>query len=189
MVSLRNFSRLDETGLKTVDLHIGIDSTLLILQNRLKAHTDIKTGKVYPAITIVKTYGELSPIQCYPGQLNQVFMNIFNNAIDALRSPEIPLSEEIPHHIRIDTDTIECDRRPWIRIMISDNGTGIPEAIQDKIFNPFFTTKPVGQGQGLGLAIGYKIITERHGGRFYCRSKLGEGSQFILELPINQVLS
>ena len=185
VLSLRNFSRLDETGLKTVDLHMGIDSTLLILQNRLKAHTDIKTGKVYPAITIVKIYGELSPVQCYPGQLNQVFMSIFNNAIDALRNPEIPLSEEISHHIRIDTDNIEYDRRPWIRISISDNGTGIPEAIQDKIFNPFFTTKPVGQGQGLGLAIGYKIITERHGGRFYCRSKLGEGSQFILELPVN----
>ena len=183
VVSLRNFSRLDETGLKTVDLHMGIDSTLLILQNLLKAHTDIKTGNVYPAITIVKTYGELSPIPCYPGQLNQVFMNIFNNAIDALRNPEIPLSEEIHPSIRIDTETIEFDRRPWIRIRISDNGTGIPEAIQDRIFNPFFTTKPVGQGQGLGLAIGYKIITERHGGHFYCRSKLGEGSQFILELP------
>ena len=183
VLSLRNFSRLDETGLKTVDLHMGIDSTLLILQNRLKAHRDIKTGKVDPAITIVKTYGELNPIQCYPGQLNQVFMNIFNNAIDALRNPELSLSEDISHNIRIDTDNIECDRNPWIRIRVSDNGTGIPEAIQDKIFNPFFTTKPVGQGQGLGLAISYKIITERHGGRFYCRSKLGEGSQFILELP------
>jgi two-component system NtrC family sensor kinase len=100
-----------------------------------------------------------------------------------LRSPELSLSEERSLKITIDTDNIERDRRPWIRITVSDNGIGIPESIQDKIFNPFFTTKPVGQGQGLGLAINYKIITERHGGRFYFRSKLGEGSQFILELP------
>ncbi len=183
VLSLRNFSRLDETGLKTVDLHMGIDSTLLILQNRLKAHTNIQTGKRKPAITIVKNYGQLSPIECYAGQINQVFMNIINNAIDALRSPELSLSEERSLKITIDTENIERDRRPWIRITVSDNGIGIPESIQDKIFNPFFTTKPVGQGQGLGLAINYKIITERHGGRFYFRSKLGEGSQFILELP------
>ena len=111
-------------------------------------------------------------------------MNIFNNAIDALRSPELSLSQERSLKITIDTDNIEHDCRPWIRITVSDNGIGIPEAIQDKIFNPFFTTKHVGQGKGLGLAINYKIITERHGGRFYCRSKLGEGSQFILELPV-----
>jgi signal transduction histidine kinase len=183
VLSLRNFSRLDETGLKTADLHIGIDSTLLILQNRLKAHTNVQTGKRKSAITIIKNYGQLSPIECYAGQINQVFMNIFNNAIDALRSPELSLSEERSLKITIDTENIERDRRPWIRITVSDNGIGIPESIQDKIFNPFFTTKPVGQGQGLGLAINYKIITERHGGRFYFRSKLGEGSQFILELP------
>ncbi len=183
VLSLRNFSRLDETGLKTVDLHTGIDSTLLILQNRLKAHTNVQTGKRKSAITIVKHYGQLSPIECYAGQINQVFMNIFNNAIDALRSPELSFSEERTLKITIDTENIERDRRPWIRITVSDNGVGIPESIQDKIFNPFFTTKPVGQGQGLGLAINYKIITERHGGRFYFRSKLGEGSQFILELP------
>lgn len=183
VLSLRNFSRLDETGLKTADLHMGIDSTLLILQNRLKAHTNVQTGKRKSAITIVKNYGQLSPIECYAGQINQVFMNIFNNAIDALRSPELSLSEERTLTITIDTENIERDRRPWIRITVSDNGIGIAESIQEKIFNPFFTTKPVGQGQGLGLAINYKIITERHGGRFYFRSELGEGSQFILELP------
>lgn len=183
VLSLRNFSRLDETGLKTVDLHLGIDSTLLILQNRLKAHTNAQTGKRKSAITIVKNYDQLSPIECYAGQINQVFMNIFNNAIDAIRSSELSLSEERSLKITIDTENIERDQRPWIRITVSDNGIGIPESIQDKIFNPFFTTKPVGKGQGLGLAINYKIITERHRGRFYFRSKLGEGSQFIVELP------
>ena len=183
VLSLRNFSRLDESELKTVNLHSGIDSTLLILQNRLKVHTDAKTGRVDPAIAIVKNYGEIKPIECYVGQLNQVFMNIFNNAIDALRNPELTRTEEIMHSITIRTENIQFDRHPWIRITISDTGMGIPDMIKDKIFNPFFTTKPVGQGQGLGLAISYKIITEGHGGHFYCRSEMGEGSQFIVELP------
>ncbi len=183
VLSLRNFSRLDESESKTVDLHMGIDSALLILQNRLKACTDSQTGRLYPAITIIKNYGEIKPIQCYVGELNQVFMSIFNNAIDALRNPKLSTDKEIPRSIMISIESFEFDRRPWIRITISDNGMGIPEDIQDKIFNPFFTTKPVGQGQGLGLAISYKIITDRHGGHFYCRSKSGEGSQFILELP------
>ena len=189
VLSLRNFSRLDESELKTADLHSGIDSTLLILQNRLEAHTDVNTGKVHPTITITKNYGEIKPIQCYVSQLNQVFMHIFSNAIDALRSPELTRStEEIAHSITahsitIGTENIELDRHPWIRITVSDNGMGIPDIVKNKIFDPFFTTKPVGQGQGLGLAISYKIITERHGGKFYCRSKVGEGSQFMLELP------
>ena len=184
VLSLRNFSRLDESELKTVDLHSGIDSTLLILQNRLEAHTDVNTGRVDPTITITKNYGEIKPIQCYVSQLNQVFMHVFSNAIDTLRSPELTHNtEEIAHNITIGTENIEFDRRPWIRIIVSDNGMGIPDIVKDKIFDPFFTTKPVGQGQGLGLAISYEIITERHGGKFYCRSKVGEGSQFILELP------
>jgi len=179
--SLRNFSRLDEAEVKTVDLHQGIDSTLSMLQHRLKSK-----GKKTP-IQIVKHYGDLPPAECYAGQLNQVFMYLLNNAIDALEQkrdrtsnfhPQISISTEYR-----DSD-IEGDRR--VTIFISDNGPGIPESVKSRIFDPFFTTKPIGKGTGLGLAIGYQIIAEHHGGSLTCRSQEGQGTEFCIEIPVRQ---
>jgi two-component system, NtrC family, sensor kinase len=167
VLSLRNFSRLDEAEFKAVDLHEGIDNTLMILQHRLKEK------KNHPEIQVIREYGKLPLVKCYAGQLNQVFMNLLANAIDAL--------EEVPHpKIWVWTTQIE-DR---VQIAIADNGTGIPEEIRSKLFDPFFTTKPVGKGTGLGLSISHQIVTEKHCGAFTCDSKLGEGTKFIVELPI-----
>lgn len=185
--SLRNFSRLDEAEFKAVDIHDGIDSTLMILHNRLKPKSD------YKGIQLIKEYGQLPQVECYPGQLNQVFMNILTNAIDALEetnqsrslsSNQSDQSDQTePKTIRIRTEVIEANQ---VAIHISDNGPGIAEAIQSKLFNPFFTTKSVGQGTGLGLSISYQIITETHGGRLTCHSALGQGSEFVIEIPIRQ---
>ncbi len=164
VLSLRNFSRLDESEFKQADVHEGIDSTLLILQHRY-----------HPAIVIERDYGELPPIDCYPGQLNQVFLNLLGNAIDALEAANIAQPK-----IRIWTKAIDNQ----IEIHIADNGIGIPEAIQLRIFDPFFTTKPVGKGTGLGLSISYQIITEKHHGKISCDSVPGEGTEFAIELPV-----
>ncbi|MEM8806035.1 MAG: ATP-binding protein [Cyanobacteria bacterium P01_G01_bin.38] len=181
VLSLRNFSRLDEAEFKSVDIHEGIDSTLTILQNRLKS----KTGGAN--IQLVKEYGTLPEVDCYAGQLNQVFMNIFGNAIDALNSRDQSRSLEEkranPSQIRIYT---EARKDGWVVIQFMDNGAGMPEDVRSQIFNPFFTTKPVGQGTGLGLSISYQIITERHHGRLYCDSIPGKGTKFVIELPVNQ---
>ncbi|MFN5855931.1 MAG: PAS domain S-box protein [Pseudanabaenaceae cyanobacterium] len=179
--SLRNFSRLDQAESKMIDIHEGLDSTLMILQNRLRPHGD------YPAVKIAKEYGDLPLIECYAGQLNQVFMNILSNAIDALeekfkQSQNQDASSLIPT-ISIHTQIIDAE---WVRIAIADNGAGMSETIAQKIFDPFFTTKPVGKGTGLGMSISYQIITEGHHGRLQCHSTLMHGTEFVIELPMHQ---
>ena len=173
VLSLRNFSRLDEAEFKPVDIHEGIDSTLMILQNRLKAKPN------FPEIEIVKSYAPLPPIDCFPSQLNQVLMNIIANAIDALES-QLTLSTP---QIQIHTKLLEHNRAA---IHILDNGSGIPPHIQSKLFDPFFTTKEVGKGTGNGLSISYQIVVNKHGGNLSCKSTPGEGTEFIIEIPVNQ---
>ena len=178
--SLRTFSRMDEAEVKAVDLHEGIDSTLTILHNRLKFKSD------RPGIHVVREYGEIPPVECYPGQLNQVFMNLFGNAIDALDeySQEHPQQcKESRGEIHIATELREQER---VVVRIRDNGPGIPEDVQQKIFDPFFTTKPVGKGTGMGLAISYQIITEKHQGNLQYSSHPGEGTEFVIEIPLHQ---
>ncbi|MDJ0737136.1 MAG: ATP-binding protein [Nostocaceae cyanobacterium] len=172
--SLRNFSRLDEAEYKQVDIHEGIDNTLLILQHRLK------NNSTQSEITITKEYAQIPLVQCYAGKLNQVFMNILGNAIDALS--ELRTSDN-SSNISISTQVIDEN---WVRICIADNGTGIKEEVRGNIFNPFFTTKPVGKGTGLGLSISYQIIVEIHKGKIFCESELGKGTKFIVEIPIHQ---
>lgn len=170
VLSLRTFSRIDESQMKRVNIHDGIDSTLMILQHRLKTRPDRVN------IKISREYGELPLVECYAAQLNQVFMNIFSNSIDALE------------------DRIE---QPWLRIQtevqgeqvivtIQDNGTGIDDKIKERIFDPFFTTKPIGKGTGLGLSIGYQIIVEKHKGLLDFTSSPGRGTEFKITIPIRQ---
>ncbi|MCS6815241.1 MAG: PAS domain-containing protein, partial [Cyanobacteria bacterium] len=203
VTSLRTFSRMDESEKKSVNIHDGIDSTLLILQNRMKAKAE------HPAIEVVKHYGDLPLVECYAGQLNQVFMNILSNAIDALEEafclndslpaaknccqgvPTITITTELlslpTSNSRSDSSSSENSQpptQPFIRIQIADNGLGIPEQARQRLFDPFFTTKPVGKGTGLGLSISYQIITEKHGGRLYCTSEPGKGTTFTIEIPL-----
>ena len=175
--SLQNFSRLDQAEMKAVDIHEGIDSTLLILQHRLKG-----LGHV-PVIDLVKEYGNLPLIECYPAQLNQVFMNILSNAIDALREPGDKMTGKDQPCIQIRTETTGHN---WVKIRIVDNGPGIHETVKSKLFDPFFTTKEPGEGTGLGLSICYQIITEKHHGRLWCHSSAAPGTEFIIEIPIRQ---
>ncbi len=183
VVSLRNFSRLDQAEFKPVDLHQGIDNTVMILQHRLKANEERAT------IEVVRKYGDLPLVECYAGQLNQVFMNLLSNAIDALEEGNAGRTfsdiTDKPNQIWIRTSIIEQD---WVQIAIADNGTGIPEKSRSRLFDPFFTTKPVGKGTGLGLSISYQIVTEKHGGKLWCDSTLGEGTKFVIEIPIHQAL-
>ena len=173
VLSLKNFSRLDQAEFKSADIHEGIDSTLLILRHRLKPRNH------FPGIEIVKNYDQLPSVDCYPGQLNQVFMNLLVNAIDVLET-----SSFIPSPtITIDTRRTAPNR---IQICITDNGPGISTNIQSKLFEPFFTTKDVGKGTGLGLSTSNQIITERHGGKLQCQSELGYGAAFVIEIPIQQ---
>lgn len=178
--SLRNFSRLDESERKAVNIHEGIDSTLMILQNRLKGKPD------HPPIQVIKNYGNLPLVECYAGQLNQVFMNLLSNAIDALedynktRSPEEIQAN--PTQITITTEAI--GHKPGkIVIRIADNGKGMTEQVRQRLFDPFFTTKPIGKGTGLGLSIGYQIVVEKHGGKLECCSQPGKGAEFVIEIP------
>ncbi len=173
VLSLRIFSRLDEAEFKNADIHEGIDSTLLILQHRLKSQS------ARPKITVVKEYSEIPKIQCFAGQLNQVFMNILANAIDALE--EAFQNGFCPDPI-IRISSAQMNENVVIQIV--DNGIGIPEAIQSHIFDPFFTTKPVGKGTGMGLSISYQIITEKHGGYLRCISSPGQGTEFVIAIPI-----
>lgn len=178
--SMRNFSRLDRDGMSLASLHEGIDSTLLILQHRMKANGTI------PAIQLVKEYGDLPLVECYAGQLNQVFMNIISNAIDVLRDSynSVVLNPEKSFPtIGISTELAECDRAV---IRISDNGLGMTEQIKSQIFNHFFTTKPAGKGTGLGLSISYQIVVEKHGGNLQCISVAGKGTEFVISLPLTQ---
>ncbi len=188
--SLRIFSRLDEAECKAVDLHNGIDSTLMILSSRLKA-----TPK-RPEIEVVKEYGDLLLVECYAGLINQVFMNILTNAIDAIeegignrewgmdvtRDSQFPIPNSRFPKIWIRTSVTGDQKSVLIRI--ADNGTGMSEDVKQKIFDQFFTTKSVGKGTGLGLAIAYSIVVEKHGGILTCKSKLGEGTEFFITLAI-----
>ena len=175
VLSLRTFSRLDEAEVKSVDIHAGLDSTLMILSNRLKA-TDQR-----PAIQIQKHYGELSPIECYAGQMNQVFMNLLTNAIDAI--DEDKRSDREPPQIAITTTLADPET---VQIVITDNGPGIAPEVQRNLFDAFFTTKDVGKGTGLGLSIAQQIVVERHGGRLTCRSELNHSTSFLIEIPMRQ---
>ena len=197
--SLRNFSRLDEAEVKAVDIHEGIESSLVILQHRLKPQPN------RPGIQVIKDYGIFPLVKCYPGQLNQVFMNILGNAIDALEESFAinNLSSARNNHgqekitndkltIWIRTEKINCNYpdcdslSSCIAIRIADNGLGMTTQIRQQIFNPFFTTKPVGQGTGLGLSISYQIVNKTHRGQLHCISEQGQGAEFIIELPISQ---
>ncbi|MEH2201668.1 PAS domain-containing sensor histidine kinase [Nostoc sp.] len=184
VLSLRTFSRLDEAEMKAVDIHEGIDSTLMILQNRIKGN------KQRPTIEIIKEYDKLPLVECYAGQLNQVFMNILSNAIDALEERLGSVNEAnkgnnqypIPT-IRICTQLQDSNQ---VIIRIADNGLGISEDLKKQLFDPFFTTKPIGKGTGMGLAISYQIVTERHGGSLECISQLEQGAEFVINIPLIQ---
>ncbi len=190
--SLRLFSRSDRSQKKAADLHENIDSTLMILSNRLKANPK------RPAIQVIKEYGALPAIQCYAGQMNQVFMNILANAIDALEEDLLDKQQRGTGNcsnntfstanaqsqnptIRIITQRLENDR---ISIRIADNGTGMEESVQQHLFDPFFTTKPVGKGTGMGMSISHQIVTETHGGKLRCISTPNQGTEFAIEIPI-----
>lgn len=183
VLSLRNFSRLDEAELKSVNLHEGIDNTLMILQHRLKANAK------RPAIEVVKQYGDLPLVECLAGQLNQVFMNLLVNAIDALEESNGDRSfQDIvtnPNTIWITTAKPTATQ---VQITIADNGSGIPENVRSRLFDPFFTTKAVGKGTGLGLSISYQIVTEKHHGKLWYDSVPEAGTQFCIEIPVQQHL-
>ncbi len=177
VLSLRNFSRLDEAEIKAVNIHEGIDSTLMILANRLKPNSE------RPEIAVIKVYGNLPLVDCYAGQLNQVFMNILVNAIDALE--EAMTSKNFTRKPKIFIRT-ELTKDNQVYISISDNGIGIPEHFQNKLFDPFFTTKPIGKGTGLGLSISYQVITKRHQGKLQCISAHNQGTKFLILFPLHQ---
>lgn len=186
--SLRNFSRIDEADIKPVDIHDGLDSALLILSNRLKPKPD------RPAIHLIKEYGSLPLVECYAVQINQVFMNVLTNAIDALEDAFV--NHNLSSHcgdkeepvkcgqIRIVTEI--CPGEKAVAVRIKDNGCGMTQTVRQKIFEPFFTTKPVGKGAGIGLTISHEIAVEQHGGKLTCISAPGEGTELIIEIPLNQ---
>ncbi|MCW5317809.1 PAS domain-containing protein [Nostoc sp. KVJ3] len=181
--SLRNFSRLDEAEFKKVNIHEGIDSALMILEHRLQARHD------YPEIKVIKKYSQLPNVTCYPGQLNQVFMNILANAIDALEASvsnsEITDNQKlIRNNLQIQIKTEVIDDK-WVTVSIADNGLGISEQLRSKVFDPFFTTKPVGKGTGLGLSVSYQIIVGKHDGQLSCFSVPGKGAEFVIKIPVN----
>ncbi|MFN7714375.1 MAG: PAS domain S-box protein [Pseudanabaenaceae cyanobacterium] len=194
VLSLRNFSRVDQEGKKPCNVHEGIDNTLLILQNRLKPYGD------YTGIEVKRNYGDLPLVYAYAGQLNQVFMNILSNAVDAIEdqlqhdknqpnknSPNSPNGDREPAIITITTYTYP--EQNLVLIEIGDNGPGVPSEIHNRLFDPFFTTKPVGRGTGLGLSISYQIIVEKHHGKLECISEHGHGTIFRIELPIGEPIN
>lgn len=184
VLSLRSFSRLDEAEMKPADIHEGIDSTLLILQHRCKPTSS------FEGIEIVKNYGTLPLVECYPGQLNQVFMNILVNAMDALESQTHPRIITISTEVVSGKESQAClgiDSSVLIRIR--DNGAGMNENVNKRLFDPFFTTKPVGKGTGLGLAISYQIVVEKHKGILKCLSEPGQGAEFWIQIPLKQQIS
>ena len=198
--SLNKFSRSDEEGCKSVDIHEGIDSTLMILQSRLKATPH------RPEIKIEKNYAQLPDVECYAGQLNQVFMNLLTNAIDALEEdaqangtwqmvndkPQWNRQDGKVSRILIQTEILADDqitdmqKSDRLVIKISDNANGIPDELRNRLFDLFFTTKPVGKGTGLGLSIAYQIITENHGGKLSFSSEIGKSTEFTIEIPLKQ---
>jgi len=185
VLSLRNFSRVDEAAMKQVDIHDGIDNTLLILSNHFKPQPQ------HSAIRVVKQYGSIPPVECYPGQLNQVLMNILSNAVDALNESSSRIMgaqrEQADRANARPTITIATElaaNQEHVIIRICDNGVGIPPEVQTRLFDPFFTTKPVGKGTGLGLSISQHIIVEKHGGSLTCLSAPHQGAEFRIEIPI-----
>lgn len=173
---LQSFSHLNEAKRQPADIHECIESTLIILNNRLKH-----------GIEVVKNYGYLPPVNCYSGQLSQVFMNIFSNAIDALTEKEntqAASSKGWQSRIEIATEIVEQLDSDWVSVRIADNGLGMASEIQERIFEAFFTTKPVGKGTGLGLAISHQIITQKHGGKLLLCSQPGMGTEFQILLPL-----
>jgi signal transduction histidine kinase len=175
---LRTFSRIDESPCKEIDLHESIDSTLIILRSRLKSKGE------YPEVEVVRNYGDLAPIECYSGELNQVFMNIFGNAIDAIQERyHAQLVGAIQPSVGRIEITTQLGEAQTVRITITDNGIGMSDATRNKIFEPFFTTKHVGKGTGLGLALAYAIVTEKHQGELICTSEVGQGTRFEICLP------
>jgi signal transduction histidine kinase len=179
--SLRTFSRGDKDAKVLADIPEGRDSTLMILQYRLKGNSK------RPAIQIIKDYGNIPPVKCYLGQLNQVFMNILANAIDAFEeSNQGRIFAEIernPNIITIKTELTQDNQR--VAIKIKDNGAGMSKEVQSRIFDHLFTTKAVGKGTGLGLSISRQIVVERHGGSLSCNSVVGEGTEFAIIIPID----
>lgn len=179
VLGLRTFSRLDEAEYKEADLHEGLDSTLMLLQHRLKTSGDS------PEITIRKDYSKLPKVPCFSGQMNQVFMNVLANAIDAIEERYAKQTQQEGTHdagcITIVTSMIDSR---WVEITIADNGLGMPEEVRQKIFNPFFTTKPTGKGTGIGMSISYQIVIEKHGGKLDCFSEVTKGTEFVIQIPI-----
>jgi signal transduction histidine kinase len=175
--SLRTFSRADTDTQQKFNLHEGIDSTVLILRHRMKAN------EYRPEIEVITEYGDIPEVDCFPGQLNQVFMNILSNAIDALEESnqerQFAEIEQHPNQIKIRTSA-EGDQ---VKISIADNGIGMPADIQERIFDHLFTTKEVGKGTGLGLAIARQIIEENHQGHIHVNSWPGKGTEFVIVLP------
>jgi signal transduction histidine kinase len=202
VLSLRNFSRTDQEGRKPFNIHEGLDSTLLILQNRLKPYAD------HREIKLTKRYGDIPIVNAYAGQINQVFMNLLTNAIDALQERIAEKNQQLFYNLNANdvelytknaisfncfncwkpaiTITTEVIENNQVLIIIADNGMGMTETVKNKLFDPFFTTKPVGKGTGLGLAISYQIVVERHLGQLKCSSQVGVGSEFTIEIPIQQ---
>ncbi|MEM8637235.1 MAG: ATP-binding protein [Cyanobacteria bacterium P01_G01_bin.54] len=178
VLSLRNFSRLDESELKFVNIHEGIDSTLLLLQDRINPKSR------NPGVKITKVYGNIPKIECYASQLNQVFMNLLTNALDALAEANGYEPEHNPAMITITTEMAENN---VVAIKIADNGSGIPDEVHYQLFEPFFTTKPVGQGTGMGLSISQQIIHQNHHGKLFFRTQLGVGTEFVIEVPLRQI--
>ncbi len=174
--SLKTFSRHDEAKKKPVDIHSGIDSTLLILQHRLKAYG------INAEIQVIKQYGELPLVNCYASSINQVFMNIISNSIDALRDAEENCADWNQEPTIVIRTLVNGSQNLVVRI--ADNGMGMEQSAMDKIFDPFFTTKPVGKGTGLGLSISYGIVVEKHGGKLSCISAPSEGAEFAIEIPL-----
>ncbi|MEH1975080.1 MAG: response regulator [Nostoc sp.] len=199
VLALQHFSRHDEAEMKRVNIHEDIENTLVMLQHRLREATE------RPAIIVVKDYGNLPLVTCYASELNQVFMHLLNNAIDAIEqgvgngefgAPSgdkgqlrvenqscIPYSLLSTPQIRIHTEVTDLN---MVKIAIADNGFGIEESLRSRLFDPFFTTKPVGKGSGLGLSISYQIIVQKHRGNISCTSSVGKGAEFVIEIPIDQ---
>ncbi|NMG61195.1 HAMP domain-containing histidine kinase, partial [Geitlerinema sp. P-1104] len=180
VLSLRNFARLDESETKTVNLHEGLDSTLMVLQSRLKSQSNRQ------AIQVIKNYGDIPKVHCYPSELNQVFLNVLNNAIDALSSKDDPSRDPSLNESLTITITTEVTQYHHVSIKIKDNGVGMSAEVCKRIFDPFFSTKPVGSGTGLGLSMSYQIIVEKHRGNLYCESELGQGTTVTIQLPCSR---
>ncbi|AFY40185.1 histidine kinase [[Leptolyngbya] sp. PCC 7376] len=177
ILSLRTFARLGESSLKAVDIHTGIDSSLMMLNNRLQ------TGKV--PIKITSDYGDLPNIECFAGQLNQAFLNILTNSIDAIEESVDKKTDENVSELKEIVITTQVIGDESIGIIITDNGVGMSEEVQAHLFDPFFTTKPVGKGTGLGLAIAHQIITAQHQGLIHCTSTEGQGTTITISLPVS----